>query len=166
MPIGEVTSIFWPIALASEETKAVGKEEAWTAMVKEAFNRADVVLMGRVRGIRSYLAIDGGLGYDIEVSEVFKGEPVKQVSFRAGGWAYVIKYAVGERVLLFLKESETFLPKDKYVLLQDKDSHPIALKVRDNTVVGLSGETEAKWGKHTLDEYLSLLRYQNEKGGR
>ncbi|MFN3466453.1 MAG: hypothetical protein ACK4WF_01970 [Candidatus Brocadiales bacterium] len=170
-PIGEVT--LWPIALASEEikpareksegTKPAEKEEAWTAMVKEAFKGADVVLIGRVRGIRSYLATDGGLGYDIEVSEVFKGEPVKQVSFRAGGWAHVIRYEIGERVLLFLRESKAFLPKDKYVFLQDRDNQPIALKVQDDVVVGISGQAKSEWGKWALDKYISLLKRGQDK---
>ena len=152
------TSSLKPISVNYQETQKSEQGEDWEKMVSSAFAEADVVVLGSVRGIRNYRPMDGGIGYDIEVLRVFKGKITEQVSFRIGGWAYVIKYAIGEKVLLFLKGSKAFFPDDKYISLHDKDKEPIALRILEDGVIGLRGEAKSEWGRHRLDEYLSLLK--------
>lgn len=118
--------------------------------VGEAFARSDMVVLGTVAGVRNYLAVDGGYGYDIEVSETLKGSAIDRLSVRAASWLYVIRFNRGEEALLFLKKSDIFLPTDRFILALDSSNRPLAFRVEGDQITGVEAGVREAWEGYTL----------------
>ena len=106
--------------------------------VSDAFFRSDLVILGTVASIRNYTPTDGGHGYDIAVSEVLKGDQANMYSVRAGGWAYTIPLNYGDKVLLFLNQSDSLTQSERFVLALDHERKPLAFRIEADQLVGVA----------------------------
>lgn len=77
-----------------------GKREALAELVE----RSDVIVLGKITGIRDGTARDAGVGYDVIIETVLYGRdvPPDVLRFRSAGSTGYAKYRMDERVLLFL----------------------------------------------------------------
>lgn len=120
--------------------------------VKDAFSRSDLIVLGTVTNVRNYTPTDGGYGYDIAVSEVIKGNPIAQCSVRMGGWAYTIRFAPGEKVLLFLKPSNISFIKERFTLVQNAHQKPLAFRVDNGKIREVDANSQSGWEGLSLEE--------------
>lgn len=124
-----------------------------------AFAQSDLVVVGTVTQVRNYTATDGGHGYDIAVSDVLKGNQIERCSVRAGGWAYTIRFTLKQKVLLFLKQSNTFLPKERFVLTLNADQRPLAFRVEEGRIIGVDPQARHLWEGRSLQEIREILQH-------
>jgi hypothetical protein len=133
----------------------------WSKKMNDAFARSDVVVLGTVTSVRNYTPTDGGYGYDIAVSDVLKGNAIARCSVRMGGWAYTIRFTPEQKVLLFLKQSDTFLPKEPFVLTLDANQKPLAFRVEKGRISGVDSNLQSVWEGRSIQEIKEIL--QNPK---
>ncbi|MEE2672649.1 MAG: hypothetical protein VX466_02565 [Myxococcota bacterium] len=144
------------IAVLHSVAFASGAEAAGGGAVSDraadAAERADLVVLGRVAAKRSYLPVDGGFGYDIVVSETLKGTESGTCSFRAGGWAYQVDLGIGAEVLLFLEESDAFLPAERFKPAYGPERGLLVFLVRAGRLAAATGEGEPGWEGRSVSE--------------
>ncbi len=128
--------------------------------VMDAFSRTEQVILGSVVGIRNYLHTDGGYSYEIDVSEVLKGNQADKYSVQAGGWAYQIPFNYGDTVLLFLNQSNSLPTKESFVLALDHEHKPLAFRVEAGQLIGVA--TPLEWHSsldgYSLEQVKEMIR--------
>lgn len=122
-----------------------------------AVERADLVVLGRVTAKRNYLPVDGGFGYDIVVSETLNGAESRSCSFRAGGWAHKVDLGVGAEVLLFLEQSEAFLPAEHFRPALGADHQPLVFLILEGRLAAGASVSEPGWEGRSLDEVRAAM---------
>ena len=119
--------------------------------LKDNLAGSDLVLLGSVAAVYDYTARDGGMGYDVDIERVLKGEyAAKTIHFKSDENIGYAKYAHGETVLVFLTRRGT---TDKFFQTETKTY--VAEPKR-----ALPGPGVRVW---PLDYFLKLLQTPTEK---
>lgn len=132
-------------------------ENPFSARVISAAEAADLVVVGRITAKRDYRPVDGGFGYDLSVSEELKGPGLSSCALRAGGWAHRVDLEVGARVLLFLKQSDAFLPTEQFSPELGPGHRPLVFRVRAGRLSAGASPGEPGWEDHSIEEVRTAI---------
>ncbi len=94
-----------------EHTETDGSPDGKRDAIRDLVDKSDIIVLGKVTGIRDGTARDVGIGYDVIIETVLCGQGVPEdvLRFRSAGSIGVAKYRMDERVLLFLRRGQNEL---------------------------------------------------------
>ncbi|MHC4648988.1 MAG: hypothetical protein ACYTBJ_26335 [Planctomycetota bacterium] len=86
--------------------RLAGHQEQWARTVQDIrklAGKSELIVVGRVTNVYDSTGRDAGVGYDVDIDRVIKGDCANRtIRFRSGGWIGYTGYKSGEDVLLFL----------------------------------------------------------------
>ena len=138
--------------LDGSEAAAGDAAERRRNLIVDSATRSDTVLRGTVLEAQSYVHKDGGHGYRIAVAETYRGRHLEVASVRAGGWAYLVELAVGEQILIFLKESTSPLVDEQFTVVDVSGAKPLVFRVEGSHLIPVDASLLADFGHFDFAE--------------